>query len=143
MVPKSLPQIKDKVIKHMVEWQLAHYWQDKQNIERYWNDNLPSPTPKYSDGSGGGEVSRNAENTALRISSMAYIVQTERSIKAIERALGAADTTSQKLIKLVYWKRTHTVTGAAQVVNIGKTAAYNRINKLLYDIACELGYISI
>lgn len=130
-------------VKNMVEWQLEHYWQDKQNIERYWNDNLPSPTPKYSDGSGGGEVSRNVENTVLRISSMPYIVQTERSVKAIERVLGAAEDLDRKLISLIYWQQAYTVEGAAWAVHIGKSTAYRHINDILRKIALELGYISV
>lgn len=130
-------------VKHMVEWQLEHYWQDKRNIEQYWADAIPSPTQKYTEGSGSSTVSREAESTALRIATSPYITQTERSIKAIECVLGAVESVDRKLIDLIYWKQAYTVEGAAQAVNLGTVTAYRHINKVLHNIALEMGYISI
>ena len=97
-----------------MEWQLEHYREYKDQIQQYWADMIPSATPKYTDGKGGGEVSRNAENTALRIATSPYLMQIERSCKAIEYVLKNADNIDRKLVDLVYWKQAYTVTGAAQ-----------------------------
>lgn len=129
-------------IKGIVEWQLEHYWQDKQNIEQYWSDSTPSPTPMYTDSTGGGEAERKTESTALRIASTPYIQQTERSCKAIENVLNSVDAIDKKLIRLVYWQQTHTVEGAAQVLHMSQASAYRHINGILCAIALEMGYIS-
>ena len=130
-------------VKSMVEWQLEHYWQDKQNLEQFWRDSLPSATPNYSGMPGGSAVGRNAEDTALRIISSPYVAQTERSVKAIENVLSAANETDKRLVRLVYWQQAYTVEGAAHALHIGKTTAYRHIGDILRRIALELGYISI
>lgn len=127
----------------MVEWQLEHYREYKEEIQRYWSDMIPSATSKYTDGTGGGSVSRNAENTALRIASSPYILQTERSVKAIEYVLKNADDIDHKLIDLVYWKQAYTVAGAAQVLHLNHATAYRHINSILLRIALEMGYVSL
>lgn len=130
-------------VRGMVEWQLEHYREYKDEIQQYWADMIPSATPKYTDGKGGGEVIRNAENTALRISMSPYLVQTERSCKAIEYVLKNADDIDRKLVELVYWKQAYTVAGAAQILHISRSAAYRRKDRILYNIATELGYVPI
>ncbi len=130
-------------VRGMVEWQLEHYREYKGEIQRYWDDMIPSATPKYTDGTGGGEVSRNAENTALHIALSPYIVQTERSCKAIEYVLKNADDLDRKLVDLVYWKQAYTVNGAAQILHVNQSTAYRHINDILLKIALELGYVSI
>ena len=142
----KMPKYKSSIsprVRGMVEWQLEHYREYKDEIQQYWADMIPSATPKYTDGKGGGEVSRNAENTALRIATSPYLMQIERSCKAIEYVLKNADDIDKKLVELVYWKQAYTVTGAAQCLHIGKTRAYERLNKMLLNIARELGYIPI
>ena len=130
-------------VRGMVEWQLEHYREYKDEIQQYWADMIPSATPKYTDGKGGGEVIRNAENTALRISMSPYLVQTERSCKAIEYVLKNTDDIDRKLVELVYWKQAYTVAGAAQILHISRSAAYRRKDRILYNIATELGYVPI
>lgn len=130
-------------VRGMVEWQLEHYREYKSEIQRYWDDMIPSPTPKYTDGAGGSEISRNAENTALRIASSPYILQTERSVKAIEYVLKNADDIDRKLVDLVYWKQAYTVAGAAQVLHMNTVTAYRHINGILLKIALEMGYVSL
>lgn len=141
-MPKYKSSISPRV-RGMVEWQLEHYREYKDEIQRYWSDIIPSATPKYTDGKGSGEVSRNTENTALRIATSPYLVQTERSCKAIEYVLKNADELDRKLVELVYWKQAYTVTGAAQILHVNKATAYRHINDVLLKIALELGYVSI
>ncbi len=129
-------------VKNMVEWHLEHYWQDKQNIDQYWNDSIPSPTPHYTEGHS-GNAERSTEATVLKIASSPYIAQTERSIKAIERVLNSADEIDRKLVRLIYWQQAYTVEGAAWAAHISKSTAYRHINDVLRKIALELGYISI
>lgn len=65
------------------------------------------------------------------------------SIKAIERALKKADAIDMELLKLVYWRKTHTVDGAGQKVGLSKSAAYRRLNRIFRDIALEMGLVSL
>lgn len=141
-MPKYKSSISPRV-RGMVEWQLEHYREYKDEIQQYWADMIPSATPKYTDGKGSGEVSRNTENTALRIATSPYLVQTERSCKAIEYVLKNADELDRKLVELVYWKQAYTVAGAAQILHVNKATAYRHINDVLLKIALELGYVSI
>lgn len=141
-MPKYKSSISPRV-RGMVEWQLEHYREYKDEIQQYWADMIPSATPKYTDGKGGGEVSRNAENTALRIASSPYLMQIERSCKAIEYVLKNTDDIDRKLVELVYWKQAYTVAGAAQILHISRSAAYRRKDRILYNIAAELGYVPI
>lgn len=130
-------------VKSMVEWQLEHYWQDKQNLEQFWRDSLPSATPNYSGIPGGSDVGRNAEDTALRIISSPYVAQAERSVKAIEKVLSATNDIDKRLVRLVYWQQTYTVEGAANVLHMNRATAYRHLNDVLQKIALELGYISL
>lgn len=130
-------------VKSMVKWQLEHYWQDKKNLEQFWRDSLPSATPNYSGMPGGSDVGRNAEDTALRIISSPYVAQTERSVKAIENVLSAANETDKRLVCLVYWQQAYTIEGAANVLHMNRATAYRHLNDVLQKIALEIGYISL
>lgn len=130
-------------VKSMVEWQLEHYWQDKKNLEQFWRDSLPSATPNYSGMPGSSDVGRNAEDTALRIISSPYVAQTERSVKAIENVLSAANETDKRLVRLVYWQQAYTIEGAANVLHMNRATAYRHLNDVLQKIALEIGYISL
>lgn len=132
-------------VKNMVEWKLEHYWSDKRSIEQYWRDNIPSPTPAYSAEGGrmASGASRKTENVTVRIATSPYITQVERDCQAIERVYNTLDSIDKRLIDLIYWRRSHTITGAAQLLNLGNATAYRHLNKILGNIAVELGYISI
>ena len=53
------------------------------------------------------------------------------------------DMTDLQLVELVYFKGTHTVEGAAIIVGLSRTAAFNHINKVLTAVALELGLINV
>lgn len=132
-------------IKGIVEWQLQHYNDDKRQIEQLKNDMVPSPTVGYSltGGVSGGETSRTTENVAVRISTNPYIMQTERSCKAIERVLERCNDTDLKLVDLVYWKQSYTVEGAGMKLNMSTATAYRHINNILSAVAAEIGYVNV
>lgn len=131
-------------VKGMIEWQLEHYHESKRQIEQYWADMIPSPTPNYSaEGGGSHYVNRTTETVVERIATSPYIEQTVRSCKAIERVISDLDDTDIKLIDIVYWKRSYTVEGAARILHIDRATAYRHINGILSKIALELGYVSI
>lgn len=73
-----------------------------------------SITAKYSGMPGGGEVSRGTENIAIR-----ELPNTkQREYEAVRRAIEATTRLPNgqqrmKIVDLVYWKKSHTVEGAA------------------------------
>lgn len=132
----------DDRLKNWVGWLLERYWQDKKSVEQYWKDNIPSPTPVYTDGKAVGNTGRKTENTALHIGSMEYVTRVERDCKSIERVLKTLDETDTELIGMVYW-RSYKVERAAQELHMSKATAHRHINAVLFDIAVEMGYITI
>jgi len=130
-------------IRGMIEWHLQHYHEDKRQLEEIRRDLIPSYTTSYDKSpvkSGG--VSDPTADTAIKLVSSPYILSLERSIRAIDFVLKNCDETDLKLIELIYWKRSHTVAGAAAKVNLSKTPAYYRINKILRAIAVEIGLVA-
>jgi len=130
-------------VKGYIEWQLEHYHDDKKQLEEYKNSFIPSGIANYSEtgGCSGGQVGNPTERAVMAIASNRYIASLERSIGAIDAVLTKCDETDKKLIDLVYWRRSYTVVGAAYKVNISKSAAYKRINKILTAIATEAGAV--
>lgn len=130
-------------IKATVEWQLQYYREDLRKLETYKQDLIPSGVQGYSPTAGvsGGNVSRSTEDIAFRLISSPYIRRLEITCEAIGRVLSKLDEVDLKLIELVYWRREYTVEGAAMKIHISKTAAYQRINKILGAIAYALGYV--
>ena len=130
-------------IKSTVEWQLQYYREDLRQLEEVKRDLIPSPVPGYSQTAGvdGGDAKRTTEDIAMRMISSPYIRRLEISCDAITRVLSTLDEIDLKLIELVYWRREYTVEGAAMKIHISKTAAYQRINKILGAIAYSLGYV--
>lgn len=129
-------------VRSFLEWRLEHYPEDKRQVERYKQGLIPSVTPNYG-GSGGAssELSRPVESVALRTATDRYVVELERVIYAIDHVLARANPLDKRLIDLVYFRGTHTVTGAAMVAHLSKSSAYRRINNVLVEIAAELGYV--
>jgi len=148
-----------KEIKGMAEWNLEHYHDNKKSLEQYKNDLVPSITQKYAYEKGkkdneltpglnpalikGTEASRPTENAGMLIATSPYILHTERSVEAVERALLRCDDTEKKLVDLVYWKRSHTIIGAGMRINLSRSSAYRAINNILCYIAVEMGYVTL
>lgn len=130
-------------IKSTVEWQLQYYREDLRQLETYKRDLIPSGVQGYSPTAGvnGGEMTRKTEDIAFRLISSPYIRRLEITCEAIGRVLSKLDEVDLKLIELVYWRHEYTVEGAAMKIHISKTAAYQRINKILGAIAYALGYV--
>ena len=132
-------------VKSTVEWQLRYYKEDKRQLETLWKDMIPSPTPGYSQTGGvsGGTVGRDTEDVTIKIISSPYIRRIELTCSGIERAINQMDDTDKKLIDLIYWRAEYTVEGAGMKIGLSKSAAYQRVNKILGTIAYELGYVSM
>lgn len=130
-------------VRDFVAWQLEHYQTNRAQLESIKRDLIPSPTPNYGGSEGhSSEAHRTTEDVMIQISSSAYIRNLEQTVKAIQYVINRLDDIDLRLIELVYFKGTHTVSGAAMIVNLSQSAAYNHINKVLVAVALELGLVN-
>ena len=131
-------------VRDFVAWQLEHYPSNRSQLESIKRDLIPSPTPTYGGSEGhSNEAHRTTEDITIQISSSAYIRQLEQTVAAIRYVVDRLDMTDLQLVELVYFKGTHTVEGAAIIVGLSRTAAFNHINKVLTAVALELGLINV
>ena len=131
-------------LKEYIEWRLEHYHEDVKQLEIFKADMLPKITVNYSRSMAHTNTTSDpTADSGIRLATSAYILETERGINAIKRTLDNCDDTDRKLVDLVYWKRTYTVTGAAAKISLSSAGAYKRINKILCSVALELGYVNI
>lgn len=131
-------------VKSFVEWQLEHYHEIRRQLKEYERDMMPSNTPAYSlSASGHSGENRPTENVSFKLLSDQYIQQSIRTANAIEHVLKKLTDEETKLISLVYWQSSHSVSGAALALHMSAPTAYRKINGVLNTIAKELGYVSI
>lgn len=141
---KKSKAILSPALRSFVEWQLEHYHETRRTLKEYERDILPSNTPGYSlSASGHSGESRPTEDISFKLLSDLYIQQSIRTVNAIERVLKKLDGEETKLISLVYWQGSHSVSGAALSLHISNATAYRKVNAILGEIARELGYVSI
>lgn len=131
-------------VRDFVAWQLEHYNVNRAQLESIKRDLIPSPTPTYGGSEGHStEAHRTTEDIMVQISSSAYVRNLEQTVKAIQYVIDRLDDTDLRLIELVYFKGTHTVDGAAMIVNLSSRTAFRHINKVLTAVALELGLINV
>lgn len=131
-------------VRGYIEWQLEHYHEDKKQLEEYKMEMMPNCTTSYNLAQPSNRNNSDiTAKTALNLATSPYIMATERSLRAIEKVLSRCDETDKRLIELIYWKKSHTMEGAGICVNLTKTPCYERINKILYALALEMGVISL
>lgn len=70
-----------------------------------------------------------------------YYIELQRTLDAVEAALDRLPQEDRALIDLVFWKKSHSVDGAAEKLNYSRSTAYRHIDAALAVIAGELGYM--
>ena len=131
-------------VRDFVAWQLEHYQTNRARLESIKRDLIPSPTPTYGGSEGHStEAHRTTEDVTIQISSSAYVRNLEQTVKAIQYVIDRLDDTDLRLIELVYFRGSHTVDGAAMIVNLSSRTAYRHINNVLTAVALELGLINV
>ena len=131
-------------VRDFVAWQLEHYQTNRAQLESIKRDLIPSPTPNYGGSEGHStEAHRTTEDVTIQISSSAYVRNLEQTVKAIQYVIDRLDDTDLRLIELVYFRGSHTVDGAAMIVNLSSRTAYRHINNVLTAVALELGLINV
>lgn len=131
-------------VRGFVEWRLEHYREDKRALGEYRAQLMPSNTPRYSLTPGGGsDTGRPTEEIAARLAMNPYILELERAIDAIDHVLTRLPADKMRLVDLVYFRGTHTVSGAGEALHLSRRTAYRYVNEVLTAIAAELGYTSV
>jgi RinA family phage transcriptional activator len=130
-------------IRSTVEWQLRNFRQEKRQLEKYKAELIPSGVQGYSLTAGvdGGEAKRSTEEVAMRIAETPYIKRIETTVAAIDKVIRSLDKKELHLVELVYWRQEYNIEGAALIVGFSRSAAYRHINRILAEIAYQMGYI--
>lgn len=131
-------------VRAYVEYQLEHYKEHKRKLSEYRDAIMPSSTPNYSGAGGGGSgESRPTEKLGIKLATDEYINEQLRILAAIEKILASLSKEDKRMIDLIYWRRSHTVTGAAMVLHMSNVTAYRHVNAILRAIAAELGFVNM
>ena len=130
-------------VKGYCEHVLRNYHREIIELNRAKNDLIPSYTTSMTPTAGihGGGQSRTTEQTVLLIAGDPYIQGLERRVKAVEQVLETSDTIDKSLLASVYWRRERNVEGTAALLEISKSVAYDRLNKILVSLAINLGLV--
>ena len=103
---------------------------------------LMQTTPAYSGMSGGGGDGRGLENLVLR----ALTRNEAREYEAVAAAIRQTDEAANgalklRMIRLVYWDRSHTLTGAAMALHIGEATAWRWHGVFIRQVARNFGLL--
>ena len=101
---------------------------------------MASLTPNYNPMPGSSEPSRTTENLAMRQLSD----EEERWIEAIEKARDDMRQRSDgeeimRLVSMVFFKQTHTMTGAAIETHVSLSTAQRRVGQFIVRVAEHKG----
>ena len=114
---------------------------DYPNLKRDYEElHRQSITACYSGMPAGGGACRKTENIATR--QLPYTQQKEYdAVKAAVAATSLLQTGKERLrlIDLVFWKKSHTLSGAAYKLNISETTAQRYHSEFIYLVAEKYG----
>lgn len=130
----------EKRLKGFILWELEHYPENKKQLEQYRNDLIESKDYTIDGQPRGTDVGDPTSRKVERLENSRYIRQAETTIEAIERVLKRLPPEKVKAIDLMYWKGTHTATGAGMVTMVDRATIYRWIDEIAIRIAIELGY---
>lgn len=136
-------EVLPKDVKSFIEFKLIHLSENERYLNEYRNEIIKINTSSFSERTSGKKQARKVEDMALKLATDEFILETQRTSRIINGIIDCLDATDKQLIKEVYLnKYSVSVEGAALKCNISKTSAYDRINKIFYLIALEMGYIT-
>lgn len=114
----------------------------KHELNICLNDALPSNTAQLThERKARNGVGRGVENNSISLAENAYLREIEKSVNAIEYVVGRLTDENRKLVEMVYFRATHTITGAGIELNMSQRTAYRHADAILTALAMELGLI--
>lgn len=89
-------------------------------------------------------VRRTVENYPHRL--QADTEQGRLALSAIEKVIESTKAMQDgedriKLINMLYWRKSHTIDGAAHRLHISNRTAWRWVKRFIYDVAREMGFI--
>ena len=119
-----------------------HNCQELRQIEEY----LQVPTASGGSPVVNGKISKPVEAAVERKMMQARYLYLQQAIGAVESAMTAVLQKPQgdltiKLFNMVYYDKSYTICGAAQILNIGEATAKRYNNYFLKMVAISMGFI--
>lgn len=123
------------------KWALEEYREDKKQMDEYMSQYIPNGTSPYSltGGINPGEAGRPTEQAAIKMATDIRLLMIQIKVAAIDRALARCDEIDNKIIEMLYWKKTHTIKGVALAIPLHEKSIDYRITKILTRVATEMG----
>lgn len=129
-------------IRGIVKYRLEHYHMYKHELSIYLNDELPSNTAQLThERKARNGVSREVENKSISMAENAYLREIEKNVNAIEYVFERLTDENKKLVEMVYFRATHTLTGAGIELNMSQRTAYRHADAIIKALALEMGLI--
>lgn len=128
-------------VKKACEMYLMDYPNNKKHLADYKLDMMPSMAQELTGMPKGGNASRQTEEVAMRIAQDPYVRQMEDSIAAVERLLKRMTADEKKFTEMVFFKKSHTIIGAGEVIGYSSHPAYAMANRIIGKMAEEKGLI--
>ena len=97
------------------------------NPRFYWYAHVKHTIEQYPNG-----IDRNTRQGAADYVSVSKVVEATKLLQDGEERL--------QLVKMIYWKRSHTIEGAANVLHISPRTAHRWRHAFIYAVAKEMGY---
>lgn len=129
-------------IRGIVRYRLEHYHMNKQELTNFYNEHINSKTAQLShERKARGGVNRTTENEAMRFVENTYLREIEKSVTAIEYVINRLTVEDRKLVEMVYWRNSHTITGAGMELSMSQRTAYRHADMILKALAVEMGLL--
>ena len=130
-------------IRLYVESELRDYEQTKSEWENLQDEIVYSSSCGDDSGIRGTDISRPAEQKALKLITNKRLSQLEQTIKSFERVLTNLQEDKFKLVVLKYWTNPQTLTddGIAMELHVSKRTLYDWQNGILLALAKEMGMV--
>lgn len=130
-------------IRLYVESELRDYEQTKREWENLQDEIVYGSSCGDDSGIRGTDISRPAEQKALKLITNKRLAQLERTIKSFERVLTNLQEERFRLVVLRYWTSPQPLTddGIAMDLNIDKATLYRWVNGIMLALAKEMGLV--
>ena len=133
--------ILNKPIRDLMIYKLQNIETISREIKAYESGLMPCNITQLTGMPHSGKTSDQTADTALTIACDKYLLRKKETEWAIARVINSLNETSNKLITMVYFNKTHSIPTAAEELFIAQSTAYDIINYVLYCIAVNLGEI--
>ena len=131
----------ERRVRDYILYAIENYHENKRQLEEYQRDVIESKDYTISGQPRGTDTTDSTQAKAIKLQSSPWLIQTERTTRAIEKALSTVEESHRTAIKLMFWDKTHTACGAGMVVGASERTVYRWVKCIVLAIAKDLGYL--